>query len=588
MENKVTPISDNELRGLLNSLIADECAHENETTNLTDMELNILMNMEPMMVPVNDRGTEITNRINKNFTGTFNWPWHLLLLSLLGVGMLLWYVYPEKETVPYSSVATIQKVPTSSLPALKNIQEPIPSTGNIIKRQPIPQMIAPITDSTVQQIPVEENNYPSFAEQPFLVPQPDMQTPTASSVYPIDTLFAGIKRLEVRSSYFPVFVKGYDQNMVHIMGDIHVEGTAKIVKKTKVEMVYKKEGDLLIAEVLTSQEGGMWKLSVGTILYQGSLRINIPEGTQLTVNNNSGDIEAHELKGSDYSLHSSYGNMKLSQINGNTKATTTSGNLDVNNMNGNVTLKSNYGNLSVVNVTGDLQAECTSGNIKLEHITGSVKASTEYGNGNIVDIHGQKCTLRATSGNLMVRDVEVKECLLHSDYGQITIDKLKAELTVEATSGNIHINNHQGNINAKSSYGDLKFTGVIGNIISHSSSGNIIVNKQSGNLEASSGYGDVKVADCAGNFKISVCSGSMVLKQIKVLESADLENEYGDIRVVLKEGVTPYSFDLRCTSGEIDIPDDTFMAKKERNNYIAQRGSVKIKGYAHSGNIKVE
>lgn len=140
-----------------------------------------------------------------------------------------------------------------------------------------------------------------------------------------------------------------------------------------------------------------------------------------------------------------------------------------------MTLETSSGNISVNSINGDVFAETSSGEINLKKISGTLIAKSSSGN-----IH---------SGNVG-GDADI-----HTQSGEVVFDKIRGQALIETSSGNILVNSIDGDVSAETSSGRISLGLVNGKT----------------DLKASSGRINCVVSENAGDISITTSSGSVIL-----------------------------------------------------------------------------
>ncbi|MEL6558902.1 MAG: DUF4097 family beta strand repeat-containing protein [Bacteroidota bacterium] len=187
-----------------------------------------------------------------------------------------------------------------------------------------------------------------------------------------------IKKVEVKGSFVNIWVTSRSGSMVTFDGEI--EGPQR----------YK--GDFEIKSELNGSTLKIWlerpRNVYGNI--KGKWDIGLPEGTELLVNNSSGNVKASGLSGEEIAINCS------------------SGNIEANNLTGNITLKASSGNISAFGFEGNVSLKASSGNISISDVTGNVDCKTSSGNIRIKDLRKTFLTALASSGEIYMNEVEGK------------------------------------------------------------------------------------------------------------------------------------------------------------------------------------
>ncbi|MBA7630890.1 hypothetical protein ES703_38415 [subsurface metagenome] len=138
---------------------------------------------------------------------------------------------------------------------------------------------------------------------------------------------------------------------------------------------------------------------------------------------------------------SSYGAIKLSNIDGNVKGKTSSGSISAENIQGLVDLNTSYGRVNCKDISGDnIKVKSSSGAINAENIRGSAELDTSYGSITCRDISGGDVKLKTSSGNIKLSKASCTDCDVYTSYGSITADELTGSLLkLHSGSGSIKV-----------------------------------------------------------------------------------------------------------------------------------------------------
>jgi len=257
---------------------------------------------------------------------------------------------------------------------------------------------------------------------------------------------------------------------------------------------------------------------------------------------------------------SSYGAIKLSNIDGDVKGKTSSGSISAEDIQGSAQLETSYGSVTCRNITGDnIQLKSSSGSIRAENIVGLVNLDTSYGSITCDDISGGDIKLRTSSGKIKLSKASGKDYDLHTSYGSINADELTgSSLKLHSSSGGIYVTEASADTaDISTSYGRITCRGLT-----------------TADLTAKSGSGNIEIA-CSDrapaeiNANVITSYGSIDFETPpEFTGQVDLATSYGSIRT-----------DLPITiSGEI--------SKKKLTGTIGQ-GNGKLYLKTSSGSVKI-
>jgi hypothetical protein len=135
-------------------------------------------------------------------------------------------------------------------------------------------------------------------------------------------------------------------------------------------------------------------------------------------------------------LHTSGGNISLSNLTGKQDFSTSGGSLSLTNLSGDVKGRTSGGNISVKESKDNLDLETSGGSIYAERSAGNIRIVTSGGNIEMSDLKG---TVRATTSG-----------------GSVRGENISADLTTETSGGNISLKDLSGSVTAYTSAGNLE------------------------------------------------------------------------------------------------------------------------------------
>ena len=129
------------------------------------------------------------------------------------------------------------------------------------------------------------------------------------------------------------------------------------------------------------------------------IRLEIPKGVILTVENTSGDIRGENLISGTYQFKTTSGDISLADIIGTVNIETTSGDIALDNLHGNAFISTTSGDKKISNVQGKVKSSGTSGSTYIQNIIGNIDLSSTSGNMMLKMIKGS-VDASSTSGNI--------------------------------------------------------------------------------------------------------------------------------------------------------------------------------------------
>jgi len=258
---------------------------------------------------------------------------------------------------------------------------------------------------------------------------------------------------------------------------------------------------------------------------------------------------------------SSFGSIKLTNLNGNVKGKTSSGSITAENINGSARLSTSFGSVTCKNISGDeIKLKSSSGSITAENVQGSVQLDTSFGPITCKDMSDGDIKLKTSSGKIKLSNASFGECDVHTSFGSITSDELKGNsIKLHSGSGSINVTKASADTaNISTSFGSITCRQIT-----------------STDITAKSGSGHIDIA----------CSDSTPPEI-----SANVVTSFGSI-----DFVTPPDFsgqvNLTTSYGSIktDLPITIMgeVSKKKLTGVIGE-GKGKLHLQTSSGSIKIK
>jgi DUF4097 and DUF4098 domain-containing protein YvlB len=222
---------------------------------------------------------------------------------------------------------------------------------------------------------------------------------------------------------------------------------------------------------------------------------------------------------------SSYGAIKLNDINGSVNGRTSSGSIAAENIEGPTDLDTSYGSITCKEISnGDIKLKTSSGSIKLFDASfGVCDVHTSYGSIRSDRLEGDSIKLHSGSGSIDVTDTVADKANVSTSYGRITCRQITTnDLTAKSSSGSIEVvcsDSTPAEIAASlvTSYGSINFVappdfaGMVDMSTSYGSIRTDLPITISGQISKKKLKGTV--GDGQGNLHLHTSSGSIEIKQ---------------------------------------------------------------------------
>lgn len=235
-----------------------------------------------------------------------------------------------------------------------------------------------------------------------------------------------------------------------VRGNIKVTGwdQPKIQVQVKKRVYAENENDAKtrsdLNKTVISEEGGKYKIVTNRqdAANKGyrltvDLEINVPKDSQVTTNQQRGDVSLSGLVG-DQSIDSARGDVEVAQVVGNVVIAMRRGDLKVNDVTGNVDISGRGNDVSVIKVGGN-------GSVKGEFFAVAFQDLKKQARflSSRTELLADKVEgdIRMESGNLTVRNIK----------GPFTVKTRDKDIRLEEVAGPVRVDNSRGNVQYRAS-----------------------------------------------------------------------------------------------------------------------------------------
>ncbi|MBL0329033.1 MAG: DUF4097 family beta strand repeat protein [Bacteroidetes bacterium] len=396
------------------------------------------------------------NKIDMSFTQSVvvksNYSW--LKYFVFGASMIAIVVYLKMSSTSTQVTSELPKQETlisSAVPKDTLETSPASEVNPIVKGMLFQQSSLPAEQIATEEVTCGEVGYMEYTESNELEEGSEELngdgsgsefTPTnvinasskQNSNFTVDTMFQGVKTLEIISNTFDVDIKTNQGNQVFFKANVITVNKGIVKGKTIYNTIYERKDSTLIININSSCN----TIVIGSSKVKNpNLYFDVPEHTNVIVTNAYGNVSANGLKGAVCNLQAKSGNMNVENIEANTK------------------LIANYGDVTVANIKGNLTALVKSGDLSVTTVLGNLDIKSTYGSQVLADIHGN-INISSTSGNVKIRKLQ-GNIELYAVYGDVHLEDCIGNLNIQATSGDVKGENIEliERMNTTSIYGSV-------------------------------------------------------------------------------------------------------------------------------------
>lgn len=344
------------------------------------------------------------------------------------------------------------------------------------------------------------------------------------TLFLISLIFAGNSEKNGFSKSFKVSGEGTLSISLQI-GEVNVNTW----KKDKVKIVSNDISEDDVESVSISQEGNNIEFDYyGAYNHKGmaDFKFYVPERFNVVSKTSSGDIR---LTG---------------KLDGNFNGYTSGGDIDLDE------------------ILGDLTIITAGGDIRLLSIGGNLEADTYGGDINLHDVKGEKAEIKTKGGSISMGEVE----------GRLTTITYGGDIRIDLAGDDSEINTYGGDIRIKETIGDIR---------AKTNGGDITILSGKGYLKVNTNGGDITLKKITGGVDANTNAGSVYAELIPDSKyETELRSLYGDIELrIPAKSSAKIQAKIRSTGGrgnyEIrsDFKPNSY---REKSSYV--QASYKIGG----------
>ena len=329
----------------------------------------------------------------------------------------------------------------------------------------------------------------------------------------------GPATLDLESDFGDVVVLPSDGDQVEILAQLDLWGADEEDARQQIDLQMSQEGDTIIVRTQRPSYVSVFTFNQASRV---DFEIRVPDDTTIEVALSSGDVE-------------------------------------VRNVNGTMTLETDFGSIEVDDTQGLVHAQSSSGDITLTDLSdaGDTEVSTDF-------------------GTITIRNIEAESLTAQTDSG-----------TVSVLSGEI-----DGSLDLESSFGDVSSDSVTAaSYRLHSSSGDLTLHRCSGTIDLNTDFGSIEVSECTeAILALTTSSGDVTFSGSLSDEGPHrVESDFGDVQLTLPKDAA-FDLDADTDFGSIETNFAVTTTQFDEDNIVGEvnGGGPLLRVVVSSGDITIE
>lgn len=176
-----------------------------------------------------------------------------------------------------------------------------------------------------------------------------------------------------------------------------------------------------------------------------------------------------------------------------------------------VEAKSTGGDISIKgNIIGNVELNTMGGDISLKNIKGKVKVSTQGGDLSVGNIEGG-LMLSTMGGDIRIGEVIGETAKVNTMGGDIRVAKALSGIEAVTYGGEIDVKVLGGESQLKTMGGSIEVENVNGRVMMQTMGGNLVVQNGSGLIDASTNAGDIVLHNITGSVNAKATTGNITV-----------------------------------------------------------------------------
>ncbi len=312
---------------------------------------------------------------------------------------------------------------------------------------------------------------------------------------------------EVRVRLRKVVYHNEEARAKSIADEIRLEGgpearaEAEAPAKREVEAPQRSKAARAVFVVRTNRD----VLSPKDYRFNTEMEVFVPKKSALTVNN-------------------SYGEVRVSGIEGKLDLSTTHNPLEVRDCTGDVSVSNRYAESRLVNLTGNVTVDAR-GRVYVETITGDLLIRNEYSPVEIRDVTG-KVTVSDTDSSVSV-DKVTRAVVIDAQGCQVNARNITETCKILASHKRVQVSQVDSNVSLETRYASVSLKDIKGNLDIASNSDRITLDNIGGYTKVKAEGSGVHADALTGPVEISTNRKDVTVNNFE--NGCKVTNEYGDV-----------------------------------------------------------
>jgi DUF4097 and DUF4098 domain-containing protein YvlB len=260
------------------------------------------------------------------------------------------------------------------------------------------------------------------------------------------------------------------------------------------------------------------------------------------------DMEVYIPRAAQLEVKNSYGELRVSNLEGKLDLSTTHNTLDVRDCKGSCTVANRFADTRLSGINGNVVVDAR-GRVSLETIKGDVTVTNEYAAVDINDVDG-KVNITNTEGSIRLEKI-TKPVVIEARGTQVTATNLSDTAKISTSHRQVRLTDIGSNVWLSTQYSPgANLRDVRGNVDIESNSDRVTLDSIRGYVKVKGRGTSVRATSVEGPVDIQTTLRDVIVKDF--MNTCSITNEYGDVSLtaakLAKDGIT-----VTSKNGDIDL-----------------------------------
>ena len=342
----------------------------------------------------------------------------------------------------------------------------------------------------------------------------------------------------------------------------------------------------------------------GDFSYTVELDVTVPENASVTLHNRFGSIDATGLKASEITggqgsvvvrsargpqrIESSFGSIDVEDVQGDVTIVNANGSVRAANVRGSLSLSDRFGSISVNDVGGDADVHGSNGSLELTLVHGKATVRNSFGTSRIADI-GHDLTFTGNNSRVDASTVG-GGANITTTFDGVTASNVAGPLRISNSNGSVTVTDAKSDLSVDTRFASVRAERIHGSANVDDANGSVSLTDVGGDVKVRTSFASAFVRNAGGAIDVRSQNGTVSVAGVRAgaCHPITLNTTFSPIRLTLP-GNSNYDVSARTSFGRIstDIPITTNSAGGDMLNGRIGNGGCRLELTNANGAISI-